>query len=310
MKFPVLKAIGATFAFMVQNFVDLLKIIWLPLVLQWAAYLLLMPGLMNSTSAMASMRGAGQPSPEQMAAISQYAMYTTGLTLVSAVFSVIMFSGVSRLVVRGLKPTLPFYIGWGADEWRVLGSWLILFVVFVLLSVAGGIAMALGAVLTAMGPGPGGIISIVAVAAVVLVGIWLCARLSLAVPASVDLQKIGVGPSWSATEDHLWSIIGFWILFAIIALLVQFVAGAFLTPPGYREAMQGMMSSGNPEDIKRASEEMNAVMLKSYDLSDMGNVIRLSLGFMLGAVGVIVTAVAGAVAWRFLTDKTEPEVFS
>lgn len=309
MKFPVFGAIGATFAFMFRNALDLLQVVWASLVLQWIGYLLIMPGYVRSTSALAGLRSADQPPPDMAAVFIPYVSYIAALTVVITITSVVMFSGVTRLIVRQQKPSLPFYLAWGADEWRILGSWLILAAIFAGLAALGGIALALGPLMTAMGPGPGGIISIVAVAGVGLAGIWLCARLSLAVPASIGLKKIGIGPSWSITDDHTWPVIGFWFLLTIIAVLVQFVLGAFLVPPGYNEAMQGMMS-GNPDDLKRASEEMNAIMVQSYDISDIGNLIRVSLSFLLSAAALLVMAVAGAIAWRALTDKSEPEVFS
>lgn len=299
MKLKVFSAVATTFAFMARHALDILHIIWLPVLLQIAGLVLLLPGYLTTTA----MMGADPPADMQevWARLGPIIAQPLLFLLVVIATTVIMYAGLTRLVLRGEKPGQPFLLRWGADEWRILGGWGLLLLISIGLWIGAVACMWLGGALIAMGPGPGGVISVIGVIAVVLVGIWITTRLSLLVPATIARSKIGIEPSWEASEENFWNLFGLWLIWAVLAMLVQFVLTRFLTPPGYLEALQSV-GFGSPDAMREAMRKANAALAESYDLSDMGNLTRLVASGLLSIAGSLIMAIAGAVAWRAMTD--------
>jgi hypothetical protein len=299
MKLRVFTAVGTTFAFLVQHGLDVLRVIWLPTVLQLAGYLLLMPSYLSTTT----MLGADPPADaaETWARLAPVIALPVMFVILSVALTVMMFNGLTRLVVTGEKPRGPFLMRWGADEWRVLGGWALLFLIILALEVAIVVVGFLIRGIMALGPGPGVILSIIAFIVILVIGVWICVRLSLLVPATLIAGKIGLGVSWERTDDDFWNLLGFWLIFAVAGFVVQLSLIGFLTPPGYFEAIQSG-GFGSPEAMRDAMRKASEVMAKSYDLSDSGNVIRMLVSYLLSMVVAVVSAVAGAVAWRMMTD--------
>jgi len=302
MKLKVFTAVGTTLAFLVQHGLDVLRVIWLPALLQLAGYLLLMPAYISAVT----MLGVDPPADaaETWARLAPVIVQPFLFFVISVALTVMMFNGLTRLIISGEKPRAPFLLRWGADEWRVLGGWVLLFLIFLALEVAIVVTGFLIRGIMALGPGPGVILSVIAFIVILVIGVWICVRLSLLVPATLAAGKIGLGVSWERTEDDFWNLLGFWLIFTVAALVIQLSLIGFLTPPGYFEAIQSG-GFGSPEAMRDAMRKANEVMAKSYDLSDSGNVIRMLVGYLISMVGAVVTAIAGAVAWRMMTDTTE-----
>ena len=303
MKLDISKALGRTFAFIFGNILDVLRIIWLPTAIQLTAFFLLMPGYVRGTAALAV---PGEP--EEAAEVMSKAIPAFGLLglfmLIAFATSVAMVIGLTRLVLNGEKPRLPFYAGWGADEWRLAGGWALFFVVVGCLV----IALQFGGLLLrgVLGQGPQAGIIVLLVNLILLGGIvWVSVRLSLLAPATVVNRKIGLGISWEKTDDEFWSFFGFWAIFAVIFGIAYVVLYfTYLLPPGYFASFEGM----DPTDrstVLEAMRKANDVMVRSYDLSNIDNVMRLTIGALFGPIAGAVIAVAGAAAWKVTADTPE-----
>src|SRR5262249_2751804 len=105
---------------------------------------------------------------------------------------------------RGERPNRPFYLGFGEDEQRLFGCFLVLLVIMIGIFFASIIIASIIAGLAAQLAGA----SLEAVQSVTLlvmifalgVCIWFAARLLLAMPATIAQRRIGIGASWSRTR--------------------------------------------------------------------------------------------------------------
>ena len=300
MKLKVFKAFAATWAFLFQHGLDVLRIIWLPVALQIAAYYALMPGpLMEYT-----MLGANPPADaaETWTRMAPHILPFIGFLLVACVTTIILYAGLTRLAVRGEKPKLPFLLGWGADEWRLLAGWAAILVLFIGVMIALWLVAMLVGALGLLGRGPITIIlSFGGALVVICAGIWAGVRLSLFAPATLAEQKIGIQTSWEKTEDDFWNLLGFWIIWFVLAIVVQFATFGLVTPPEYFEAMSsGGFSS--PEEMRETMRAANEALARGYDLSIPGNALRMLWAFLLNFVFGVFGTVAGAIAWRMMTQ--------
>ena len=302
MKLKVFKAFAATWAFLFRHGLDVLKIIWLPVLIQIGAYYGLAPGfLMEST-----MLGADPPADgaEAWARLSPHILPFLGFLLVTFGTTIIVYAGLTRLIVRKEKPRLPFLLSWGADEWRLLTGWAIFVAVFIgvfiVFNIVSGIVDALGL----LGQGPITIIlRAIGAIVVILAGVWIGVRLSLFAPATVAERKVGIRTSWEKTEDDVWALLGFWLLWFVLAIIVQFLTFNLVTPPEYFEAMRdGGFSS--PEEAQQTMRAGNEALARGYDLSQPGNGLRMLWSYLINMVFGVVSTVAGAVAWRMMTDTS------
>jgi hypothetical protein len=88
-------------------------------------------------------------------------------------------------------------------------------------SLAAGDAAAMG----------GGVIAAVAIFYVLMIvaSLWFTARLSVAGPVMADLRTVnpitGLGRSWQMTGPSQWTIVGFFLLLAVISFALFFVVG-------------------------------------------------------------------------------------
>ncbi len=303
-KLDISKAIGRSFTFLFRNIGDALRIAWLPILLQLAAFFLLMPGYARGTAPLAMAAG----DPDAVAQAMGQALPGFGMLglfiLATFLTSVPMVVGLTRLVLKGEKPKGPFYIGWSRDETKVLQGWLIFAAIVaglvIVLQVAGILLR------MALGPGPiAAIIVLLIVLALMMAILVACVRLSLLAPATVTLGKIGLRESWERTDDDFWNFLGFWLLFivmfAVIYLVLYFT---FLLPPGYFASFKGM-DPRDPDSIRDGMRRAQEVMVRSYDLNNIGNVIRLTVQAVIGPLGGILTTIAGATAWKMITETQE-----
>lgn len=303
MGFPVFKAIGATFALTLHHGLGILRIIWLPGLVQTVAYIAFMPGFLQAVSGLS----ADPPSDtgEMVARFAPVALQFIVFLALSVAANVAMVSGLNRLIVRGESPRLPFYVGWGADEWRLLASWLIFGAVMLGLEVIFISASFLGQTLRSLGPGPGILLPIVIWIAVICLAVWMGVRLSLVAPATIAARRLGLAPSWSTSEAPFWGLFGFWALFAVAALIISIVLSGVFAAPGYAEAMASMKFN-SPESIRAAVRAANAAQMRGYDITQGANLVRILAGYLLNLAGGVIIAIAGAVAWRMASDQGEP----
>jgi hypothetical protein len=107
--------------------------------------------------------------------------------------------------------------------------------------------------------------------------------------------------SWEKTEDLFWSLFGFWLIWMVLALVIQFATARLVTPPAYFEAM-AQADFRSPESFREAMRHANAALAAGYDLADSGNVVRMLISFLMNIIASVVFAIASAVAWKALSD--------
>ena len=252
----------------------------------------------------------GTVDPQQaMAALSAALPMALLLFVVSIAAYLIIFAGILKLVIRGQKPSLPFYLGFGADEWRLLGTWLLMMLIFIGAEILIVIASALIGFLAVNLGGVGGVIAFVAILALFVALIWLCVRFSLATPATIGAETIGIGPSWNISKGNVWRLLGYWVIWGLILVVVEILV-LLMVMPGYFQAMGDIFASGgDPAQLQRATQEMTDAALGLYDFSSPLNVLRLVLSGVIGALVFATVAVSGGVAWRLMTDESPEKHF-
>jgi hypothetical protein len=297
-KFKVFGAVGRTFAFLFQNTLSVLQIIWLPALLQTAAFFALMPGFLSVSTGLS----ADPPADggEMWARMAPVLAPMVAFTAIAIALSIILSAGIARLVVKGDKPSLPFLLTWGTDEWLILGSWALIAAFIAAVAIAFSLFRWVSSLILSSGV-LANLISILGVIAILLAGLWICIRLSLFTPATIAERKIGIQVSWEKTEDLFWSLFGFWLIWIVMALIIQFATARLVTPPAYFEAM-AQVDFRSPETMREAMRNANAALAAGYDLSGSGNIIRMLISMLLNIVASVVFAVASAVAWKALSD--------
>ncbi|HEV7694234.1 MAG TPA: hypothetical protein VGO52_25590 [Hyphomonadaceae bacterium] len=306
MKLPVFKAVAMTFAFLGAHLLDLVRIVWLPMALMLVLMAVVMPGYMQTIMG-ASTADPAAASEEAMAAFSASAPVLLLLFVVSIAFYLVLFAGVLKLVLHGENPKLPFYAGFGGDEFRLLGTWVLQLLIFIGAYI--GIALVGGAAafLAVSSPMLGGIAALVVIIVGMVAFCWLMLRLSLATPATIGQRTIGLGPSWNVAKGNVWRLLGYWLIWGIVFMVIEIVMIALLMP-GYFEAMGDIFTaagSGSPEGVEAATQKMNDAMMSMY-AGTPGSIASQAGGLILGTAAIVMMAVAGGVAWRLMTD-TSPE---
>lgn len=304
MPLDIAKGLGRTFAFLFGNIADVLKIVWLPIALQLASFYLLMPGYMRSTMPLAAAVDPEERAAAFAEAIPGYGMLFVMMAVTFVTF-VAMVVGLTRLALRQEKPRLPFYVGWGKDEWRVTGGWLIFALIvagLALLLVGGGVV--LGGL---MGGGPIAAMIILVVNLALVVTIFtICVRLSLFAPATIAQGKMGLRESWERTDDHFWGFLGFWLLLFLMFFVVYvFIYFNFMLPPGFFSVYAGV-NPRDPDSMREAMIRANELVMASYDFSNIGNVLRQLPGAIFTPLAATITSIAGATAWK-LTSEGDAE---
>ncbi|MDP3736720.1 MAG: hypothetical protein Q8R02_04975 [Hyphomonadaceae bacterium] len=300
MKFKVFQAIARTFVFTGRNWLPVLKIVWLPCLLQLVAFIVLMSSFM--VAYIEAQTYAAEEGAEAWSRLLPVAPQGILFFLLTCVLTIIMFSGLTKLVVRGEKPRLPFYLAWGADEFRLLTAWAIQFAIIIGIVIAYFVANLLAQGMMSLAPGGVGLLfGILGAVGVAILATWVGVRLSFIAPETIAHRKVGVSSSWEMTEDYYWPLLGFWIIWAIIAQAAQWSSTPYVLPPGYFEAMQNADFTSR-EGMQQAMREANLALAAGYDMSDIANVLRTTLAFFINFLGSIVIAMAGAVSWKMMTD--------
>jgi hypothetical protein len=273
MPIDISKGIGRTFSFLFGHIADVLKIAWLPIVLQLAAFYLLMPGYVRATGGLSLAREPEEVASAWGQAVAGFGMFAVFL-LITFFSSIAMVVGITRLTLKGEAPRAPFYLGWGKDEWRLMAGWLIFAAIIaglVILLQGGSIILA-----RLMGGGPIAAMIVLVVNLVLLLTIFVvCVRLSLLAPATLATGKMSLRESWERTDDHFWGFLGYWLLFFLMFFVIYVVITLnFTLPPGYFAALFDI-SPQDPDSIQVAARKANDLMIASYDFSNIGNALRL-----------------------------------
>lgn len=307
MKLPVFSAFGASISYIAAHFLTLVRITWLPALLMMAATVYFVPPMIEAQMNLA-LAGAGGGAPDETAAFALMAqsMKTAGfIYLASAILYPMLIAGVLRHVIRGEAPRfLPFYLWFGADEFRVLISYIVLVVMFILAGLAGALGvMVLGIAAGLISQSAGGVA--VAALAVVFIAafLWFALRMSLIFPATVADRTIGVGRSWQVTKGAVWSLLFYWILWGIVFAFIAGVYAVFGASSLFAMLPEIFAAGGDEAAIAEIQQRMYEAQAGLYDMSKPGFWTYNVATYLYLIVSFSFSSVAGGVAYRYLAGE-------
>jgi len=304
-KVPVGGTIAHAYGFAFSNIVNNLGAIWIPAVIMYALMFVFRASYASTLLSMST-------NPQAALAGLQYmfiGMIVFGVLIIAQIAGIMK----EALGLRAGNAWLQF--PFGAATWRVLGAYLLYFIVLIVLYVAVLMVSALFAGIFAgmAGAGTGGARGAIAglgLAAVVFALFVFCAfvyigtRLSfLLAPVAVAEQRISLIRSWELTKGNFWRI--FVIILAIVLpLLVLEIAilgavyGSSLIPP--------MHPGVTPEELKVFNQHQRQMMTNQQSWW----FITYPLGLLVSVIFYGIFAGAVAHAYRALTvSDNSAEVF-
>lgn len=298
MKFPVFKAIATTFAVAAQYWLDLLRIVWAPVTLFAVASVIYSSAFQHYLLEVAS-----SPPYQQQGfppAFFELLPYVAASLLISTVFGVMTTAGIHKLVLRGEKPALPFYLNLGMDEGRLFLTGLVFVCIFFLVQVTMIVLVGLVSAFSAISPMVGSAAGFILVIVTMFFLIRLLLRLSLVTAACVDTRRIGVKPSFAATRGNELPLLGYWLMWIVMGCALQIVATAILVPESFG-AYQAMLNPGSPESHQLAQEAMVA-SARSFDPATPLGIARIAVSWLFAAIQIVFGLLAASIAWRMINE--------
>lgn len=313
MKLPVFKAFGATYSFVLNNLFACVQIVWLPLAIMYAAaYWFLkqvLPLIPQLISQIETAKDTGTPESVPYAMLRLFApiiQYEALLFLLVLVLFAVLSAGLLRFVVRGERPRLPFYLGFGGDELRLIFTWILIVLLFIGFELAAAIAIAILAAVTAMAAKPlAATVAALAVVACLLIGLWLVLRLSLSGAGAIAVRGIGIGPSWRAARGNSLNLLGFWILVFIPLIAIGMVLGG-ITSSVILPDILGIVQSLRLHEADESARAAGEVVTKLLAALEPKLPALFAVSYVIRLVTYPIVIIAGGIAYRFLTeDETE-----
>lgn len=220
------------------------------------------------------------------------------LTLPLGILLWVMFEGANqRRYMRGAG----FGLRIGADEGRLLLVgliWIALFIgMYIVFAVALIVPFGVGFALKSDGVVPAILLGLVLIPGVLLLFLWLSARLSAAAALTVRDRQIRFFESWRITRGKGWTIIGAWIVLGLIAMLVMIVFYLLLFALG-----AGLLSAQVPDllDGRAPDDEIMAAVMSPVF---WGPMLVVVLAFAV-AQSMLMHVFSGPAA---LAARTDPE---
>lgn len=309
MGLPVFKALGATFAFIAQHLATILRILWAPLALNVVGSALVAPQYLSAMIEVQSFGPTANPD-EVLAATSRGIVPGLAMLAIGLVSNLLMSAGLLKFVIRNEAPSGPFYMALGRDEWRLFLTGLLAALAAIGVYLCGILALVLIGGLGAALGAAGGVLVTIAGTVLLVVMIWLGLRLSLAAPASIARQRIGVQASYDATKGKVWSLLGYFVLIGLIFVVAELLLVGFVLP-GYFDAIaasgEGLTPGQplSPEAAQALQAKLNEIVLRAYDLKSPQGYVTMVVNFIGGGALITVGMVALGVAWRLITERPE-----
>lgn len=216
-----------------------LKANWMQMLLWFGGALVLLGllGYLMLGSTMTAMAMAPNDPTVMMGAMGKFILF--------GIFASIILYGVCMLVWRGgMHPgEAPNFVwafqagpafAFGMLVVMIAAYILLAIVMFVLALIFGGALMGMGSLMSSdsgLGAMSGGMIALVAVlyVAFILFILWVQGRFSVAGPVMAERLTrnpvTGLSESWKLTQASQWTIVGFYVVFAIAIFAYVFVAG-------------------------------------------------------------------------------------
>ncbi|WP_312137033.1 hypothetical protein [Brevundimonas sp.] len=136
--------------------------------------------------------------------------------IIAAVARLVLGKGIGRIVgLRASMDELWVFVTYIAI---VLGFFIAAMII-ALITVFAGLIVGYASGIEAAGVGTGIVIGLVAI----LPMIWVGVRLSLLIPASIDLNTFALVPAWKASKGHFWPLLGTAFLSMLIMVAISIV---------------------------------------------------------------------------------------
>lgn len=305
MKLPVFKAFGATYSLVFGNFFTCIQIVWLPLAILLAGFYFIADKLFPIIVALIrtmpeKSADAAEVMPVAILHLLAPLLQWQGIIILGGLLLMsIIVAGLLRFAVRGEKPSLPFYLGFGGAELGLIFTWILVGIILIATYI--GFAIGVGTLALTVASLAKDLVPVVLFAAIVLcilIYIWLLLRLSLSSAGSIGVRGIGIGAAWSASRGNALGLLLFWILVFLpiiaIGMVANSVMNVFLLPDFF--AMLPMKGGHmSHEEVADALEKLFAAIHDKLP-------ILLAIGYVARLITVPILTCAGGVAYRMLTE--------
>lgn len=198
----------------------------------FAAFFALAAGSLTSLmAAVEQLERSGEPTMAEARSIGLAYLGVFGVAVpLSLLLGAVLNAAVARSVLRPEQSRFG-YMRIGMDELRVLG----VTVVVGLISLVAGVVIfgtmgILAGLISALNVPALWLVVILLVLAGVAALIWLMARLSLAVPMTLDTGRFALAPAFRLTKGRVWPLIGMAIIAVVMAILVSLLGMVIALP--------------------------------------------------------------------------------
>jgi hypothetical protein len=304
-KIPVGGTIAHAYSFAFSNILNNLGAMWIPAVIMYAIMFVFSASYANTLAGMST-------NPQAALAGLQYVFI--GM-IVFGVLIIAQIAGITKeaLGLRTGNAWLQF--PFGAATWRLLGAYILYFIVMIVLYIGVFVVSLLFAGIFAgvTGAGAGGTRGAIAglgIAAVVFVLFVFCAfiyiatRLSfLLAPVVIAENKISLFRSWELSKGNFWRIFVVFLAIVVPLFVLEFailgaIYGSSLIPP--------IHPGVTPEELNAFNQHQRQMMQNSQGWW----FITYPLGLLVSVVFYGIFTGASAFAYRALTaSDSSAEVF-
>lgn len=301
MKFPVLAAASAVFAYLAGHAIELFKAMWLPALLLIVSLAAVLPQYFDAAIALSRLSPNAGPQ-EALAHLAPVLRSAGLLLLIAAVFYPMLVVASLRHIVRGERSARLFYLGYSGDELRALGAYALIFTLIVIayLVYALGVSV-VAAVLRLVSPAAAGVGGLAVGLAGLCALIWFIARLSMVFPAALATKSLGLAQSWRATQGRALSLTGFWFLIGLALLVAGAIYTAALMQP-VLDVYGDIARTADPAARQAASIRLLEAQRALYDVGN-ASFWPFIIGTWIYTMAMMALMnVAAGTAWRFLTD--------
>jgi hypothetical protein len=305
MNFPVTKAFAATLAYLSSHALYLLKVLWLPAALLTAAMAYALPSLFEATSALIEIDEDADPQVA-MAALGAFSSPMLIVLIASTLFNPMLIVASLKHLVRGEKIATPFYLGFGVDELRVVGAFILLMLMLTVITIVGGLGVGVVAAIAALAfPGAKSFVAALADLLINAVSIWFRLRLSVLYPAALATRTTGFGVSWAETKGRVLGLLLFFILVGLVMAAIGLVFAAPFIQKFWPLFTAVVEAGDSPEAAREALRpflsELSAMWRPENPMFGLFVVII----FVTTMINAAISYVASGTAWRFLTEGGE-----
>lgn len=222
------------------------------------------------------------------------------LMVVSYASAVVFFTAVMRAVFEPAAQGRTFYLRLGRDEGlQLLLALLALLALFGYSLVVSTVARGLIGLAALAGPVAGPPVQAFSLGLMAAALLYPAVRLSLAPAATFAARRIRLFDTWPLTRGQFWPLLGVYLTALLLAAVVFFLALVIADALIFTLAL----ASGGGTDAVRAMQKPDLSSLAA--LFSAPSLVALAIGAAISAPIYVVTAAAGAAAYRRLAGGAQ-----